>query len=484
MSKYKTPMPRTICNYTDEKCSIPAKFGYPIAGSNQNPERCSDHKEKDMKNIYKQTFCPCIKTANFGKPDGKRICCSKCKKDNMIDLSHSRCFCKKAFPSFNFEGNKPRYCLLCKEEGMISVSGIKCKCKKIANFGYIGEKPFCCSICKKDDMVDLRHKKCLCKKAFPSFNYNGKKPICCFLCKKDGMINVIGKRCICGIRPIFGYKKDGINLCCSQCKTEDMIDLRHIKCVCGTRPSFGLQDDEKASCCSQCKTEGMIDIVNRKCKCGTIPTFAFSNNEKNLYCNTCKLDEMINIRNKQCQSNEIYNTGCITRANIKYDNYCTHCFSNLFPNDERTSLIRKKSKEIATVNYVSTKIDGFYNDKPLYVNLSDNQCDCTSKRRIDLRKLIGNTMLCIEVDENQHRGYCKLDEEKRYNELVMDFTGKYIFIRFNPDEYKDKNRKIKNPKLNERFPVLLKEILKHITRIENDKNEDLLEIHHLFYDIK
>lgn len=72
MSKYKTPLPRTICNYTEEECSVPAKFGYPIAGSNQNPERCSTHKEKNMKNIYKQTFCPCIKTANFGIPDGKR----------------------------------------------------------------------------------------------------------------------------------------------------------------------------------------------------------------------------------------------------------------------------------------------------------------------------------------------------------------------------------------------------------------------------
>jgi len=54
---------------------------------------------------------------------------------------------------------------------------------------------------------------------------------------------------------------------------------------------------------------------------------------------------------------------------------------------------------------------------------------CPSKRRIDLRKLFGNTSLCIEFDEDQHKRYDKVDEMSRYNELFMDFSGKYIFIR-------------------------------------------------------
>ena len=54
---------------------------------------------------------------------------------------------------------------------------------------------------------------------------------------------------------------------------------------------------------------------------------------------------------------------------------------------------------------------------------------CETKRRIDLRMLINNTILSIEVDEHQHKKYIKYDENIRYENLFMDFSGKYIFIR-------------------------------------------------------
>jgi len=44
------------------------------------------------------------------------------------------------------------------------------------------------------------------------------------------------------------------------------------------------------------------------------------------------------------------------------------------------------------------KYEGFKNDKSFDVDL-EGGC-CATKRRVDIRKLIGNTMLCIEVDEN------------------------------------------------------------------------------------
>ena len=34
-------------------------------------------------------------------------------------------------------------------------------------------------------------------------------------------------------------------------------------------------------------------------------------------------------------------------------------------------------------------------------------------------------MLCIEIDENQHKGYIKTNELVRYDDLFMDFSGKY-----------------------------------------------------------
>lgn len=54
--------------------------------------------------------------------------------------------------------------------------------------------------------------------------------------------------------------------------------------------------------------------------------------------------------------------------------------------------------------------------------------------RIDFsRKFIGNTMLCKEVNENQYKYYIKEKEIERYNDLFMEFSGKYIFTRCNPD---------------------------------------------------
>ena len=88
----------------------------------------------------------------------------------------------------------------------------------------------------------------------------------------------------------------------------------------------------------------------------------------------------------------------------------------------------------------------------------------------------------IEVDENQHKYYNECNEEIRYNDLYMLHSGKFIFIRFNPDKYKNEKNKIVNPKMNERLHILKKEIEKQIERIINQENEELLEIIKLYYD--
>lgn len=87
----------------------------------------------------------------------------------------------------------------------------------------------------------------------------------------------------------------------------------------------------------------------------------------------------------------------------------------------------------------------FVRDKPLYVDL-ESGC-CSPKRRIDLRKLIMNTMICIDIDEEQHKRYLKQDEEHSYDDFFVVFSGKYIFIRYNPDPYKDSDGKTKNSKM-------------------------------------
>ena len=133
---------------------------------------------------------------------------------------------------------------------------------------------------------------------------------------------------------------------------------------------------------------------------------------------------MIDIKYKKCQANkDPYNIPCETWANQKYDRYCTHCFSNLFPDNPKTADIRKKSKRLKVIHHITSKYDSFYHDKTLFVG----DCDCTQRRRIDLRKLINDTMLCIKIDENQHKYYNKEKKKARYNDLYMGFSGKFIF---------------------------------------------------------
>jgi len=328
---------------------------------------------------------------------------------------------------------------------------------------------------KKCEFIDNNGNRC---NIFPSYGYNGKRTYC-VAHKKNDMNSAIKRyKCPCGKQPIFGFSNDEKPTCCQNCKKDGMIDIKSYKCPCGTRPTFGFPDDEKATCCSKCKKDEMIDIRNKKCSCGKIPTFGFPDDEKATCCLNCKKDGMINIKNTRCRANE-YDIPCPITGNRNYDGFCTHCFAHLFPSHPKTQNIRKKSKELQVVSYISSKYEGFLHDKPLYVDLNGG-C-CPSKCRIDLRKLINNTLLCIEIDEEQRSYHLK---EDRYNNLFIDFSGKYIFIRYNPDKYTDKDGKRKNPFFNTRMDRLEEELRKHMERIEKGENKELVEIHYLYYNRK
>jgi hypothetical protein len=257
-----------------------------------------------------------------------------------------------------------------------------------------------------------------------------------------------------------------------------MINIQHKKCKCGKHlPYFGLPTDKRATCCSKCKTDEMIDIQHKKCKCGIAqPYFGLPTDKRATCCSKCKTDEMIDIKSKQCKNCADWPDA--QRANKKYKNYCARCFQRLFPTDPLTFQIKSKTKEIAVRDYINTIFDGFQHDKCLFTG----GCNCPHRRRIDHRKLIGNTLLCIETDENQHKRYDKQDENDRYEDLYMVFSGKWIFIRFNPDKYTNKKGIRKNPTIAKRLVKLKKEIEKQIKRIENEENKELVEISYLYYD--
>jgi hypothetical protein len=66
--------------------------------------------------------------------------------------------------------------------------------------------------------------------------------------------------------------------------------------------------------------------------------------------------------------------------------------------------------------------------------------DGCSRRRPDMLIDLGYQVIIIEVDENQHIEYDCTCENKRIMELSQDVGHRpIIFIRFNPDDYFDKD---------------------------------------------
>lgn len=394
----------------------------------------------------KPTLCKLcnITRASFGLPGGKRTRCAKCKDPDMIDLMSKKCeVCKITTASFGLPGKKRTHYVKCKTDHMINVKEKLCQvCNKTQPFyGIDKEKPAThCSKCKTSEMINVRTKMCLgCNLVNPRYGLPNGKVTHCVTCKTDNMV-WIGKTC-------------------EKCKKK--------------QPVFGYEG-ERPQRCAKCKDPNMIDLITKRCiECKkTAASFGYENQEYN-YCVKCKKDGMINFKsiNRKCKQ-EL----CPIRGNEKYEGYCTHCFQHLFPNSPLCLKMNYKTYETWVNNaLIENKFD-FVHDKPIY----HSGCDCSSRRRIDFWKIIGNTILAIEVDENQHSGYDKKDEEIRYDDLFMHFSGKWIFIRFNPNKYK-KGNKTCNPKMHERIPVLIEEINTQIERINKESNKELVEIYRLFF---
>jgi hypothetical protein len=162
----------------------------------------------------------------------------------------------------------------------------------------------------------------------------------------------------------------------------------------------------------------------------------------------------------------------------KYDGYCATCFKRVFPKDPRSTIIYEHTKEIRVRNAITEAsqtnelFQGFLHDRTLYTG----NCDCTHRRRVDHRKLIGNTMVAIETDEYAHQRYVEKDEEIRYDDLYMIHSGKWVYIRFNPDMTRTQKSDIED-----RIVVLLEVMEIQIQRIMSEENQELVEIIKLFY---
>jgi hypothetical protein len=129
---------------------------------------------------------------------------------------------------------------------------------------------------------------------------------------------------------------------------------------------------------------------------------------------------------------------CEKTANKKYDSYCLFCYVNLFPEKPITRNYKTKEKDV---------VDRILNLFQNFTWVCDKKVqDGCSKRRPDLLLDMGSHIIIVEIDENAHTDYDCSCENKRLMEISQDLEHRpIVFIRFNPDNYVDKEgNKIKS----------------------------------------
>jgi hypothetical protein len=193
--------------------------------------------------------------------------------------------------------------------------------------------------------------------------------------------------------------------------------------------------------CKDCKT-GLCKHKSNKYECIKCNTKLICPHGKNKrYCKDCCTSSKFCLHKKEKQkckecggSALCKSSWCDKKKQKKYNNYCMVCCIQLCP-DIKISR-NYKTKE----NTVVTSIKEAF---PNFTWVCDKKVeDGCSRRRPDLLLDMGSHIIIVEVDENKHTDYDCSCENKRLMEISKDVGHRSIvFIRFNPDGYKDKDGK-------------------------------------------
>jgi EsV-1-7 cysteine-rich motif len=278
-----------------------------------------------------------------------------------------------------------------------------------------------------------------CKKC-PIYNIEGeKKGAYCKDHKKDGMVCVTIKKCIeegCTISARFNKKGLKKSLYCKAHMKPGMVDVVHKACAekdCDQRATYN-KKGLKELYCSMHKKEGMIDVRHKPCiaeGCTKEPSYGFKGKKSRIYCAEHKKDDMVYvIVHRPCKTPH-----CPVAPSAKYEGYCMTCFIHTFP--DKPVARNYKTKEQSVVEYIKAQF-------PQYTIVTDKKVmDGCSKKRPDILFDLGDQVIIVEVDENQHKDYECSCENKRRMELSQDIGHRpLVFIRFNPDSYKNKEENI------------------------------------------
>ena len=374
----------------------------------------------------------------FDSPGGKGRFCVLHKQPDMIDVITRRCeftVCNKLNPVFDSPGGKGRFCVLHKLPGMINVKDTICEeehCKKRPSFDIPGGKGKFCNIHKRLGMINIKNIRCNqyeCQKR-PTFDFPGEKGRFCIEHKQLGMIDVKHQLCEnndCNIRACYG--KPGSHLC-------------H---------------------CAKHRQPGMIRRSNGKCKiksCGQPAIYGI--NYIPIYCETHKTDNQTNYVEQECMS-------CHLSMILNKSNMCEFC-------EPKTFSTGRLVKQNALMDYLN--ING------LLGTTTDMMIEggICGKERPDRVYEFGDKIICLEVDEHQHRDRACECEQTRMVNIGQSFGGTPVyFIRWNPDEYRPANSH-KEPKTIQKRHKLVADFIKGIRDGNVKLPKALVSAIYLYYD--
>jgi hypothetical protein len=480
-----------IHSENDIRCKKLAYYNY----EGEKPKYCKVHvidKEKMVDLVT--NFCEkCETTASFKYPNETkaRFCSTHAKEfPGMIDNKSKKCEdCKLIQASYNYEGLKAAYCVTCAKKRdvlMIDVRSSKCiECKKGPRiFNYIEKKPEYCSDCKKDDMIDTLSKKCIkCKKHQANFNIRGKtSTLYCRKCIEPGMINIRKKYCIyqdfngiCEYTAHYNYIGTKNPIYCGSHKNGKMIWVSDPYTLClhedcqenKSIATYGYMFKPKTHCFKH-RLHNQITNNNPKCegdkkssKCKKKPLYAKGQSNLPIRCETHKHDDDKNVIEKPCKS-----------CNLPYflneeNNLCSNCDGSFEQYKKVKEIFIKETFDINDIEYTTWNkriIGGCSIYRPDFVRDKDS------------------FMIVIDIDEHQHKSYDRECEINRMIQIHQDIGLPCVFIRYNPDQYRDHNDNlIKSTAGREK---ILSDLVRGLSNRDPIKNpiEDSLSVYYLFYD--
>ncbi len=470
------------CNEND------AFFNFPNQKGSLYCKSCAPEGTRNT--MYK--YCDCNNKAKFISNNKKIYICEECyeKNDNQSNfikitknqIKH-KCKCNN---NPLYTKNKKYYCNNCIKDDISKYTLLKenifCnaminnkRCDKYATFlNNNDNKKYCLECINKisTNYTDTKHNKCIfinpdtntkCNKR-ACFNYYGLKAEYCKSCSLNfvGMINVESKKCEhifkdgtkCLVEASFNYPDKKTSQYCVKHCFDGMIEIKTHKCIgilenkniCGKQACFGEDENNIPTHCIDCakrelkkyyllKYKKCIKIINGE-RCKNKALYNIDKNLQPIYCEDCSF----NIKDKyNCTYDYCISDMCYTVArNNKYNGYCSRCFHFLYPD---SPLVKNyKTKEYAVCEFIK---ENFQNIDLTFDKIIENGC---SKRRPDILIDMGSHCIIVEVDENQHHTYDITCENKRLMEISQDLQHRpIVFIRFNPDNYINKdNKRIKS----------------------------------------